>query len=302
MLNRLKQLWSQASANQTLQKASQTELLTSLAVMAWFVEAKDPYTGGHLWRVSQYAKLMAKHERFSAADTARIGLGGFLHDLGKVSIADHILGKPERLSEEEFDIMKTHPSNGARLLAAHPLSDLVIKAVELHHERPDGKGYPHGLTHAAIPVEAAIVGVADAFDAMTSTRPYSSPKSKTKALSILKENAGQQFNARWVNVMHALDEQQLLDEVLMHSDDGIPLHECPSCGPVVTQASDANINDLIACPLCNAEMKLLKEHSHWIAKPTGHYVSPSANQPKEDTAMIKRFIEQTVAPLNEATY
>ncbi|MEL7799414.1 HD-GYP domain-containing protein [Idiomarina loihiensis] len=302
MFNQLKRLWSQSLMNEALDKTSQTELLTSLAVMAWFVEAKDPYTGGHLWRVSQYAKLMAKHERFTEVDTARIGLGGFLHDLGKVSIADNILKKPTPLSEEEFTIIKSHPSNGARLLAVHPLSNLVIKAVELHHERPDGKGYPHGLTSAEIPVEAAIISVADAFDAMTSARPYSAPKSKAKALAILKDNSGQQFEERWVNVMHSLDEKQLLDEVLMHSDDGIPLHECQSCGPVVTQPSTAEANDLIACPLCNAEMRLMKEHSNWVAKPTGHYVSLSENQPKEDTAMIKRFIAQTVAPLNNATY
>lgn len=299
MFNRLKALWSGAATATPLSRQSQTELLTSLAVMAWFVEAKDPYTGGHLWRVSQYAKLMARHQGFADADIARIGLGGFLHDIGKVSIADAVLGKPGQLSDDEFAIIKTHPGNGARLLAAHPLSDLVIKAVELHHERPDGKGYPFGLSQQQIPLEAAIIGVADAFDAMTSARPYRAPMSKQKALSILQENSGSQFHQRWVEVMFALDEAGQLDLILMHSDDGIPLHECPTCGPVVSQPSDANENDLIACPLCNAQMQLVKKDSTWVAKPTGHYADAADNQPREDTTLIKRFIAQTVAPLTQ---
>lgn len=300
MFKRLKSLLSGDTASSNLSREAQTELLTSLAVMAWFVEAKDPYTGGHLWRVSQYSKLMARHQDFSEADVARIGLGGFLHDIGKVPIADQVLRKPDKLTDDEFSIIKAHPSNGARLLAAHPLSNLVIKAVELHHERPDGKGYPHGLEGNDIPVEAAIIGVADAFDAMTSARPYRAPMPKEKALTILQENSAKQFDSKWVDVMFKLDEQGLLDLILMHSDDGIPLHECPSCGPVVTQPSDANVSDVIACPLCNAQMQLVKTDKGWDAQPTGQYVSAADNQPKEDTALIKRFIEQTVSPLTQA--
>ncbi len=300
MFKRITSLLSGGTTSSRLSREAQTELLTSLAVMAWFVEAKDPYTGGHLWRVSQYAKLMAKHQGFSDIDVARLGLGGFLHDIGKVSIEDQILRKPDSLTDDEFSIIKTHPSNGARLLAAHPLSDLVIKSVELHHERPDGQGYPFGLTKADIPVEAAIIGVADAFDAMTSARPYRSPIPKKKALDILRENSSRQFDSHWVDVMLQLEKEGLLDLIIMHSADGIPLHECPSCGPVVTQPSDASESDLIACPLCNAQMQLVKSDDGWSAQPTGHYVDAVSNQPKEDSALIQRFIAQTVAPLTQS--
>lgn len=97
-------------------------LLASLLTMAWFVEARDPYTGGHLWRVSRYARLLAEAAGFNDADAARISLGGFLHDLGKVGVPDAILCKPDRLSDAEYVVIKTHPSVGLRLLSGHPLA------------------------------------------------------------------------------------------------------------------------------------------------------------------------------------
>ena len=127
------------------------QLMASLLSMAWFVEARDPYTGGHLWRVSRYARLLADAEGLSQADAATISIGGFLHDLGKIGVPDAILRKPDRLLEDEYAIIRTHPDIGLRMLAGHPLARLVSDAVGLHHERPDGKGYPRGLKAAAIP-------------------------------------------------------------------------------------------------------------------------------------------------------
>lgn len=147
-------------------------LLSSLLTMAWFVEARDPYTGGHLWRVSRYAHLVAERCGMGEARAACISLGGFLHDLGKIGVPDAVLRKTGRLTDEDYEVIKTHPNMGARMLAGHPLAGLVQDAVRLHHERPDGKGYPMGLTHPQIPEMALVVGVCDAFDAMTSHRPY----------------------------------------------------------------------------------------------------------------------------------
>ena len=104
--------------------------------------------------------------------SARIAIGGFLHDLGKIGIPDAILRKRDKLTDDEMAIMKTHPDVGARLLAGHPLADLVRDAVLLHHETLDGSGYPKGIAGPDIPIAARIVGLCDAFDAMTSTRPY----------------------------------------------------------------------------------------------------------------------------------
>ncbi len=132
-------------------------VLARLLTMAWFVEARDPYTGGHLWRVSRYARLLSEHAKFSEAEAARIGLGGFLHDLGKVGIPDAILRKTDRLTDLEYEVIKTHPDIGMRMLACHPLAALVKDAIQLHHERPDGQGYPLGLQAGSIPEVARIV-------------------------------------------------------------------------------------------------------------------------------------------------
>lgn len=152
--------------------ASAGDLLRTLYAMAFVVEARDPYTGGHLWRVSQYAAKLALAAGFSRRDAATVALGGFLHDLGKVGVPEAILNKPASLSDSEYGVIKTHPEVGVRVLIGHPLAPLIDTAVGGHHERMDGRGYPKGLAGASISAEARIVAIADAFDAMTSSRPY----------------------------------------------------------------------------------------------------------------------------------
>jgi HD-GYP domain-containing protein (c-di-GMP phosphodiesterase class II) len=110
--------------------------------MSLLVEARDPYTGGHLWRVSQFSRLIALDMGLESSEVARITLGGFLHDLGKIGIPDSILNKRDKLTDEEYAVIKTHPTIGSRLLSGHPLRDLVDVAVTMHHETPDGRGYP----------------------------------------------------------------------------------------------------------------------------------------------------------------
>lgn len=126
--------------------------------------------------------------------------------------------------------MRTHLDIGMRLLAAHPLAFLVRNAIGLHYERPDGRGYPRGLTLEAIPVAARIVGICDAFDAMTRSRPYRRGISRDEALAILREQAGHQFKSGLVDRFVQLGHSKQLDHVLGHSDDGIPLQVCPNCG------------------------------------------------------------------------
>ena len=122
------------------------------------VEARDPYTGGHLWRVSQFSMLLAKTIGCSRFQIAKIGLGGFLHDLGKIGIPDFILNKPDKLTDDKYAVIKTHPRLGSDPLSSHPLRDIAHDAIYLHHETPDGKGYPTGLIGDKIPLEARIIG------------------------------------------------------------------------------------------------------------------------------------------------
>ena len=160
-------------------------MLKTLLVMVWMVEARDPYTGGHLWRVSQFSRRTAEAAGLPPGEVMRVMLGGFLHDLGKIGVPDAILRKPGALTDEEYATIKTHPEIGRRLLAGHPLRGLVEFAVHLHHERPDGQGYPGGMRAGTIPTEARIVGICDAFDAMTSTRPYRQGMPVERALQII---------------------------------------------------------------------------------------------------------------------
>ncbi|HFG1874798.1 TPA: HD-GYP domain-containing protein, partial [Vibrio cholerae] len=203
-------LWKNLFAPRATDKE---QLLESLLILAWVVEAKDPYTGGHLWRVSKYANLIAKALDLDEKTVARVTLGGFLHDLGKISVPDNILTKQGPLTDEEYSVIKTHPTEGVRLIFNHPLSAIVIESIGLHHERFDGKGYPNGMARDAIPIEAKIVALCDAFDAMTSQRSYRSAMSKEKALAIIKDNLGSQFDPTVGQIFIELGKESKFDEI-----------------------------------------------------------------------------------------
>jgi len=234
------------------------ELLSSLLTMAWFVEARDPYTGGHLWRVAQFCELLAEKTGFDSAEVARIALGGFVHDLGKIGIPDAVLRKPGPLSDDEYAVIKTHPDIGYRMLEAHPLASLVSDAVWMHHETPDGRGYPKGLRGTEISAMAAITGICDAFDAMTSSRPYRAGMPQEKALGIIGKNLGKQFDAHYGELFIQLGEAGRLTPVIGHTDHGIPLHICQMCGPTVVVRQLNTVGDHVFCPSCGTDYELQK--------------------------------------------
>lgn len=272
----------------------QEDLLASLLVTAWIVEARDPYTGGHLWRVAQFSReLASRDERLSAGDAARITLGGFLHDLGKVGIPDAILRKPDRLTDEEYAVIKTHPEVGMRLLAGHPLGELVRAAVLLHHETPDGRGYPLGLTGDRLPVDARIIGVCDAFDAMTSSRPYRKGMPIAKALSIIEESLDRQFDQVYGSRLIALGRQGALDHIIGHSDEGIPLHECPMCGPTLVMKRAQKAGEHLYCRNCTGEFVTVADGGSLQARPTGHKGAPRDLEPEADTELVGRLVRQS---------
>ncbi|MBV8471650.1 MAG: HD-GYP domain-containing protein [Burkholderiaceae bacterium] len=272
-------------------------LLASLLTMAWFVEARDPYTGGHLWRVSRYAQLVAERSDLGGAVAARIALGGFLHDLGKIGVPDAILRKTGKLSEEEYEVIKTHPGMGERMLAGHPLAALVHDAVLLHHERPDGCGYPSGLAAPHIPDMALIVGVCDAFDAMTSHRPYRAGMPIEKALALIDAEKGRQFDARFADALIALGSDAQLLHVAGHSDEGIPLQSCPSCGPTLALTRESQAGQLIYCRNCCGQFKLARDSGGLHAEPTGAHGRPADLEPAVDLGLIRRTVGQAAATL-----
>lgn len=275
-------------------QVSEEKLLASLMTMAWVVEARDPYTGGHLWRVSRFSRMLAQHADLAELDVSRIAIGGFLHDLGKVGIPDAILGKKDRLTDEEYEVIKTHPEVGKRLLSGHPLAALAMDAVYGHHETPDGRGYPLGLKQEQIPDVARIIGICDAFDAMTSTRPYRKGMPVEKAMGIIRENLGRQFDGEFGELFTSLGDSEELNHIVGHSDEGIPLMECLMCGPTVVVTRDARTNDIVYCRACGGEYKLEKDGGHLQIAPTGGKGSAAALEPTPDDELIARLVRESV--------
>ena len=169
--------------------------LQGVQMLARALEAKDAYTSGHSIRVSQYAVGTAQRLGFDGVSLDGIRLGGELHDIGKIGMREAVLHKPGTLTDEEFRQITEHPALGERML--QPLaqeSPDVLRIVRSHHERLDGRGFPDGLRGEKIPIEARIVAVADAFDAMTTERPYRDARQPVDAVEELRRVAGTQLD------------------------------------------------------------------------------------------------------------
>jgi HD-GYP domain-containing protein (c-di-GMP phosphodiesterase class II) len=166
------------------------------------IEAKDTYTHGHTERVTKYSLAIGRHMEstnsynFPHKFFENLYISGLLHDIGKIAIPEAILSKQDKLTHEEYDIMKTHTTRGAEILAPLTGFEEVINGVKYHHERYDGNGYPEGLIGEDIPMIAAIIAVADTFDAMTTDRPYRKGFNKEKAILEIKEGINKQFNRK----------------------------------------------------------------------------------------------------------
>ncbi|MCA9062011.1 MAG: HD-GYP domain-containing protein [Planctomycetaceae bacterium] len=158
------------------------------------IDAKDSYTCGHSDRVADFSRLIARQMNLSTVDCEQIYMTGLLHDVGKISVPDHVLKKPGRLTEPEFELIKQHPVIGYEILEHLDNLSYVLPGVLHHHEAVDGSGYPHGLKGENIPLAARILAVADAYDAMTSNRPYRRGMPVEKAESILRSGAGTQWD------------------------------------------------------------------------------------------------------------
>ncbi len=158
------------------------------------IEKRDPYTGGHTQRVTQYSLAIAKYLPLKPSERKWLRITSVLHDIGKVGIEDRILRKPDRLSPEEFEKIKRHCDIGVDIIDHVRQLRESIPGVKFHHEQLDGKGYPNGLKGEEIPVLARIVAVADTFDAMTTDRPYRKAMEKEAAVEELKRCCGTQFD------------------------------------------------------------------------------------------------------------
>ena len=181
------------------------------------IEAKDAYTHGHTERVTKYALAIARQMEASGIYAfppkffENLYIAGLLHDIGKIGVSEAILCKQDKLTEEEYEIMKTHTSRGAEILSSLTGFEEVINGVKYHHERYDGKGYPDGLTGENIPMIAAIIAVADTFDAITTDRSYRKGLSKEVAIGEVQKFSMKQFNPKPVQALFELYNKGELD-------------------------------------------------------------------------------------------
>ncbi len=165
-----------------------------LAALSRAIETRDPYTCGHSTRVTRLAEALARRLGWNEDRLAALRVGGRLHDVGKLAIAETILLKPGRLEPAELAQIRQHPAVGARMIRRFAFAREALPYVLYHHERWDGGGYPTGKAGKTIPVEARVLALADAFDAMTSARPYRAALEPAMALEEVERCAGTQFD------------------------------------------------------------------------------------------------------------
>jgi hypothetical protein len=274
------------------------DLLKSLLVMTDVIEARDTYTGGHVWRVSQLSKALALQLGLSKDEAIHISIGGYLHDLGKIGIPDIILRKPEKLTEAEFEIIKTHPMIGANLLIEHPLGNLVLDMATHHHERIDGKGYPDKLDGDNLSLNAQIIGLMDAFDALTSSRPYRKGTKVEDALSILMKDSGTHFDPKLLAALQALSLTPELIHIVGHSDEGIPIIDCPACGAIFSISRRTRDGDVAFCRVCTGKHIMQKKADAFEAEFSGVTGTPEDLRPRADMDVVTDFMKKVPNSLN----
>ena len=171
------------------------------------IDAKDPYTNGHSVRVAEYSKMIAEQEYSDTQKIQNIHNIALLHDIGKIAIPDEIINKPGKLTDEEYNLIKAHTITGAQILSEISSYPDLINGAKYHHERYDGRGYPCGLKGEEIPEIAAIIGVADAYDAMTSNRSYRKMLPQDVVRNEISNGLGTQFHPKWGKIMLQLIAQ-----------------------------------------------------------------------------------------------
>jgi putative nucleotidyltransferase with HDIG domain len=199
--------------------------ISTVQALVSAIDASDPFTRGHSYRISKYAVRIARYLGVSEKEVEEIEYGALLHDIGKIAIQHDILLKPGRLDENERELMRTHPKVGHDILRGLKFLEGAAEIVYCHHEQPDGKGYPRGLREDRIPVGSRIIMVVDAFDAMTSDRPYRRGLSPEIAYEELRRHSGTQFFGDVVDALIRLHttgglfEEIDVDQLEMYTSD-----------------------------------------------------------------------------------
>ena len=184
----------------------------SIETFTGFIDAKDPYTNGHSKRVAIYTKAIAREMGYEGEELDRIYYIALLHDCGKIGVPDSILGKPGKLTDEEFEIIKSHTVRGGEILSSFKSLENVEEGALYHHERYDGKGYPKGKSGEDIPLIARMICVADSYDAMNTNRVYRKKLSKEEIINEIETNKGKQFDPEIAEIMLRLIKDGKLNQ------------------------------------------------------------------------------------------
>ena len=186
----------------TLRHERDNEIIReSIETFTGFIDAKDPYTNGHSNRVAKYTRMIAKEMGFHGEELDRIFYTALLHDCGKIGVPDSILGKPGKLTDAEFEIVKSHTVRGGDILYSFKSLKDADEGALYHHERYDGRGYPEGRAGEDIPLIARMICVADSFDAMNTNRVYRSRLTKEHIIDEIEKNKGRQFDPKIADIM-----------------------------------------------------------------------------------------------------
>ena len=176
-------------------------LMQTVTALSDTIDAKDPYTNGHSARVADYSREIARRAGFSGEMQNDIYVIGLLHDVGKIGVPDAIINKPTKLTDDEYSVIKNHPILGEKILKNITEFPKLLIGARWHHERFDGRGYPDGISGEEIPVEARIIAVADAYDAMSSKRSYRDALSQDIIREEVEKGSGAQFDPKYADIM-----------------------------------------------------------------------------------------------------
>jgi HD-GYP domain-containing protein (c-di-GMP phosphodiesterase class II) len=229
----------------------------TLIALSNAIEMRDHYTIGHTWRVTRLSIEIARDMELDASQIDGIEMGGTLHDVGKIAVPDNILTKPAALDDNEFRIIMEHPQRGARMLEDVESLRTAIPCVLYHHEKWDGTGYPFGLKGEAIPLEGRIIAIADAFDAMTSDRPYRKGMGLDIAIQRIMENSGTQLDPSCVAAFMRCNKRGVLQSLVQAgaANNG-PTVVCPYCSTHFSIPASVDPNEPVKCHICHRNLRL----------------------------------------------
>ena len=229
----------------------------ALVKLAHAIEARDPFTAGHLWRMQCYAEALARALDYNEPEREQARAAALLHDLGKIALPETILARKGLLEDEEIAWMRRHPRIGFELLSDQGLPEPVLEAVLHHHERWDGIGYPDRLKNEAIPELARLIALCDAYDNMTSWRPYrKAPFAPSRTLIELSKHAERQFDPRQVKLFSALVAAGELSSIYGCSAPRTRVARCPDCGAVLPFETEHEAGAALLCPGCRQELAI----------------------------------------------